>query len=81
MPLIGEMSTSLQIELGRLIKGARCAKGLSQEAFAFQCGYHRTYVGGIERGERNITLATFHQISKALGTPMSSLLKDAEAML
>ena len=44
----------------------KARKGLSQEKLAEQCGYHRTYVGMIERGERNITIATLEALPGAL---------------
>jgi transcriptional regulator with XRE-family HTH domain len=49
-------------------------KGLSQEKLAEQCGYHRTYVGMIERGERNITIATLEALAGALGVEPRRLL-------
>lgn len=45
----------------------KARKGLSQEKLAALCGYHRTYVGMIERGERNITIATLEALAGALG--------------
>lgn len=51
----------------------RRAKGLSQEAFADICGLHRTYVGAIERGERNVSLENIEKIAKALGISIASL--------
>jgi transcriptional regulator with XRE-family HTH domain len=52
----------------------KALKGLSQEKLAEQCGYHRTYVGMIERGERNITIATLEALAGALGVEARSLL-------
>jgi transcriptional regulator with XRE-family HTH domain len=46
----------LQRAVGQNLRAYRQAKGLSQEAFAEVLGVHRTYMGGIERGERNLTL-------------------------
>jgi transcriptional regulator with XRE-family HTH domain len=54
----------------RLRKG----KGCSQEELAEVCGYHRRYVGGIERGERNITIATLEALAGALGVKPQRLL-------
>ncbi len=51
----------------------RLAKGLSQEEFAFKAGVHRTYMGGIERGERNPALKNIATIAKALDITLSEL--------
>ena len=47
--------------------------GLSQEEFADKCGLHRTYIGGIERCERNITLTTLERLAAALGLSVAAL--------
>ena len=52
----------------------RRAKGLSQEALAGVCGLHRTYVGSVERGERNVTLSTLEVFAKALRVSVIDLL-------
>jgi transcriptional regulator with XRE-family HTH domain len=64
--------------LGRAIRSAREARGLSQEALAERCGLHRTYVGGIERGERNPSYTNILRIAEALGERPSRLLAAAE---
>lgn len=51
-------------------------KGLSQDDFADLCGLHRTYIGGIERSERNITLKTLEKIAQALTIDPLELLKE-----
>jgi transcriptional regulator with XRE-family HTH domain len=56
------------------VRRLRKTKGLSQEALAEECGYHRTYVGGIERRERNITIATLEALAGALGVEPRRLL-------
>lgn len=58
------------------IRSARAARGWSQEELADRCGLHRTYVGVIERGERNITLATLERIAIALGVEAITLLRE-----
>lgn len=60
---------------GVRIRELRAAKGLSQEAFAAHCELDRTYVGGIERGERNIALRNIEVIAKALNVTISELMK------
>ena len=51
---------------------------MSQEVLADKTGIHRTYIGGIERGERNPTLLMIHRIAEALGIPPAELLVDRE---
>ena len=53
----------------------RLEMGLSQERFAAKCKLDRTYVGSVERGERNIALRNIEKISKALGKSMAELMK------
>lgn len=50
--------------------------GLSQEEFADKCGYHRTYIGAIERSERNITLSTLEALASALDVSALDLLQE-----
>lgn len=59
---------------GKKVRQLRKERGLSQEAFADVCGLDRTYIGGIERGERNISLRNLSVIAKGLGISMSDLL-------
>ncbi|MFW5887776.1 MAG: helix-turn-helix domain-containing protein [Bacteriovoracia bacterium] len=49
---------------------------LSQEAFAELCGYHRTYISSIERGERNISLTTLSILAQSLGIKINKLLEQ-----
>lgn len=60
--------------VGSAIRSLRMAKGWSQEEFAFECGLHRTYIGVVERGEKNLTLRNLVKIAKALDTPPSEIL-------
>jgi transcriptional regulator with XRE-family HTH domain len=53
--------------VGHNLRVYREAKGLSQEAFADQLGVHRTYMGGIERGERNLTLKSLERLAARIG--------------
>lgn len=61
---------------GERVRNLRKARGLSQEAFASECGLDRTYVGGIERGERNVALRNLSAIATALGITLAQLLDD-----
>jgi transcriptional regulator with XRE-family HTH domain len=67
--------------LGKRIREFRLKRGYSQESFADHCGLHRTYMGGIERGERNLTVQTLLTISKGLEITMSELLAGIEKEL
>lgn len=58
---------------GAKVRHLRQQKGLSQEALAFACDLDRTYIGGVERGERNISLVNIHKIARALGVPAKEL--------
>lgn len=62
---------------GKRVREERLKKGLSQEEFAEIPGLHRTYIGMIERGEKNITLENIEKISKALKVSISKLLEEA----
>jgi transcriptional regulator with XRE-family HTH domain len=53
------------------------AKALSQEEFADRLDIHRTYMGGLERGERNVTLKTVERIARSLGIDPADLLAEA----
>ena len=68
---------SLQGIIARNVGRLRRSKGYSQEELAHVCGYHRTYVGMIERGERNISIATLEALAGALGVDPRVLLDRA----
>jgi transcriptional regulator with XRE-family HTH domain len=67
--------------LGLAIRQLRRARGVSQEAFAASCRLHRTYIGGIERGERNVSFANLLRIADALEVRPSELLDRYEHCL
>ena len=56
----------------------RLGLNLSQEDLADECGLHRTYIGSVERGERNVSLHNIVRIACALQTTASNLLQDIE---
>ena len=62
--------------VGAKIRILRSAQGYSQEGFARACGLDRTYIGGIERGERNLGVINLVRIARALGVPPAELLAD-----
>lgn len=66
-------------EFGKRIRQLRTERNLSQEELSFQTGFHRTYIGMVERGERNISLSNIGVFAKAFEMTVSELLKfDAE---
>ncbi len=65
------------VGLGVAIRAARKVKGLSQEALAALADIDRSYMGGIERGEHNLTIMNLLKIADALGVKASSLLDQA----
>lgn len=67
-----------QKRLGAVIQEKRKEFGFSQEAFAAKCGVHRTYMGAIERGERNISLMNILRVANALKIKPSELLGMAK---
>ena len=71
-------SRTLLTAFGDVIREARKKRGLSQEALAEIADLHRTYIGMIERGEKNITIVNAEKIALALGHKVSDLFKRAE---
>ena len=69
---------TIETQFGHRIRELRQAKGLSQEELAFKAGVHRTYLGGIERGERNPSLKNIVAIADALEIALSKLFLFAE---
>jgi transcriptional regulator with XRE-family HTH domain len=68
-------SKKIQAGFGQRLRALRKQRAFSQESLALACGLDRTYIGGVERGERNISLINIHRIAEALGVPASELLK------
>ena len=73
-PLV--MEGELQRIVGRNLRLHRQQMGLSQEQFAEQIGVHRTYMGGLERGERNLTLKALERIAVLINVDPRDLLND-----
>ena len=70
---------NLLIQLGKRVHELRAAKEWSQEEFAHVSGLHRTYIGQIERGEKNISFGNLSKVSSVLGVTLSELLSGLEA--
>ena len=65
----------LQKTVGRNLRAYRMERGLSREAFAEVLGVHRTYMGGVERGERNLTLKSVERMAEKLEMEALELMK------
>ncbi|MCV7419315.1 helix-turn-helix transcriptional regulator [Mycobacterium yunnanensis] len=70
------MEGQLQRVVGRNLRRIRLDRDFSQEAFANHMGVHRTYLGSVERGERNLTLQTLEKIADFLGVDPRDLLNE-----
>lgn len=68
----------LRLILANNIRKARMNKGLSQEALADLCGLHRTYIGSVERGERNISVDNIEALAHALEMLPALLLSEED---
>ncbi len=62
-------------EFGERLRSIRQQKSLSQEALALACELDRTYIGGVERGERNISLINIYRIARALSISPKELMQ------
>ncbi len=65
----------IRVRFGKALRQRPHKMGVSQEAFADLCGLDRTYIGGIERGERNVALVNLERIAKALDLSLSELFR------
>lgn len=63
-------------KFGKKVREERLRKGLSQEKLATRAGVHRTYIGMIERAEKNITLENIEKIARALNLNLKDIFKD-----
>ena len=67
------MKKEILFKFGNKVREERLKRNLSQEEFAVKIGVHRTYIGMIERAEKNITLLNIKKIANALKLPLSKL--------
>jgi transcriptional regulator with XRE-family HTH domain len=74
----GGRDWKIQQRLGDRVRALRKEKGFSQEGFADACGLHRTYMGSVERGETNPTLASLATIARTLKITTSKLLEGVD---
>ena len=66
----------LLLNFGDRVRTARLKRGLSQEKLALECGLDRTYISGIERGKRNVSLVNIHRLAGSLGVSAANLLQE-----
>ena len=71
---MGKRTADILERFGQRVRDLRKEQGYSQENFAAACGLDRTYVGGIERGERNVALRNIEAIAETLGITLSELM-------
>lgn len=69
--------SEIEANLGKAIRAVRVGKGWSQEQLSFECGLHRTYIGAVERGEKNLTVKNLVRIARSLGMAASALMLSA----
>lgn len=78
MPRISVMSRmqskNIKVQVGSRVRRFREEKGWSQEELGFRSGLHRNYIGGVERGERNVGVENIAKLAKALGVKPRDLL-------
>ncbi|MBN8651776.1 MAG: helix-turn-helix transcriptional regulator [Cytophagales bacterium] len=72
------MNKKLSAKFGEVIRELRKERNLSQEALADKADVHRTYIGMIERGEKNITLENIQRLAKALNVSLKSIFERLE---
>jgi transcriptional regulator with XRE-family HTH domain len=65
----------VRVRFGKAVRHRRARLGVSQEEFADLCGLDRTYVGGIERGERNVSLLNIERLAKAFRISLAELFR------
>lgn len=73
------MKSKILVDFGKSVSTRRKALGLTQEGIAEKAGLHRTYIGMIERAEKNITLENIEKIASALGVSIARLFNEGKA--
>ena len=75
IPPMKRKNHSLRKRFAAGLRAAREAQGLTQEALAHEAGLHRTFVGSVERGERNISIDNMQRLARALGVDAIELMR------
>lgn len=73
--------SQLREAFGHIVRASREGMGLSQQQLANRADLHRTYVGSVERGERNVSLENIAALAEALDTSPSEILRQAEELV
>lgn len=68
----------VRVQFGRRLRGLRKGRGLSQEKLGFKANLDRTYISGIERGVRNVSLRNIAALSRALDMPLAELFRGVQ---
>jgi len=76
--IFNAMNRDLALEFGKRVRALRQSMGISQEDLAERASLHRTYIGMIERGEKNITLSNIEKVATALEVTISELFDSRE---
>ena len=76
MPFATEKEFAQRRAFGARVRALREERGMSQEALAYAAGLDRSYMGGVERGERNVSPDNIYRVAGALGTPVEALFAD-----
>ena len=72
--MVDSLEVQVQRKFGERVREIRKEKNFSQESLALASNLDRTYIGGVERGERNISLVNIHRLARALNLPARELL-------
>lgn len=73
-----QKNSKVLLRFGQRLRAIRKSKNLSQEDLAAKAGLHRTYIGSIERGEKNLSLLNIEKLANALDLNISSLFAEKE---
>jgi len=73
-----KVTSDIKTRFGARLRAVRTKAGLSQEALGMDADLHRTFVSMVERGERNVTIATVEKLAKALKCRMADLMPDSD---
>ena len=72
----GMNMSKISVEIGQRIRSYRLQNGFNQEELAEKCGLHPTYIGQVERGEKNATIESISKIASGLSLPLSTLFEN-----